>query len=198
MDVLAGNVEVVKCGSVTAMLEEDVRREVSQMLRYRYGLWPQHIPDVKGVKRPGVPDLIVMNPRAPGYYIEVKAFFLDRKRSFDFRNIERSQRNWLTIWEEQRPNGSYLAIGAVNVPHRELWIIPWLEWLEIEETLKPYQKSLPFIAGKGYSSVLQDNGLDFRMVDRWRCHRLKPKNRRPKESGWVASEALRARMEIAS
>jgi hypothetical protein len=167
------------------------------MLRYRYGLWPQHIPDVKGSKRPGVPDLIVMNPRGPGFYIEVKALFLNRKRSFDFKNIEKAQRLWLEMWEEVRPNGSYLAIGSVGVPKRELWIVPWLEWLKVEERLKLYQLSLPYIAGKGYSLQLQQDHLDFSLIDKWRCIKLPPKQRIARASGWIAPDPLRARMEIA-
>jgi len=178
------------------MNEANIRREIYQMLRYRYGLWPDHWPDIAGKKRPGRPDLIIMNPRGPGFYIEVKHINLTRVRSFSFKSIGQSQRRWLSLWEEQRPNGSYLAIGVTGEMARDVFIVPWLLWLKIEETVKSAQSSLPYLADSTHRLVMRRNAYDFRMIDKWSCRRIAKKNRLPKESGWVLPPELICRMEL--
>lgn len=151
------------------MNEANVRRELYRMLRYRYGLWAHHIPDVKGAKRPGIPDLIVMSPHGPGVYIEVKKADFRAETAFAFNVIEDSQRDFLSNWETARPGGSYLAIGEVNRRGRRTYVIPWLLWLDIESKLSVVQNSLPFIAGPGYSKELQAHKLDFRLLEPFAC-----------------------------
>ena len=172
------------------MNEAVFRREIYQMLRYRYALWPHHIPDVVGSKRPGVPDLIVMNPSGPGIYIEAKYIDTYDETSFAFAAIEESQRRWLFDWEKVRRGGSYLAIGA-SANERRLYIIPWLEWLYIEAIVSPFQLSLPYKAGQGYRTELQEQGLDFRLLSKWKCKRVKRNARLKGESGWLLPDDIR-------
>lgn len=169
------------------MNEATIRRELYQMLRYRYSLWPDHFPDIPGDKQPGRPDLVVMNPKGPGYYIEVKAFSPEKKKSFPFSDITDGQRQWLTIWEEQRPHGSWLAIGAYWTRH-EIYLIPWLYWQAIEDVVSRYQNSLPYKVGPGYLTELQEQQLDFRMIEQFKLRRVPVKERLPKEPGWVIPE----------
>lgn len=177
------------------MNEGGVRRELYQALRYAYDLWPDHWPDIPGTKQPGRPDLVVMNPRGPGYYIECKVLDLGKATAFPFTAIEDSQRRWLDTWEEVRPGGAYLAVGTVGCTDRALYVIPWNSWLAVEEQLAPYQASLPFIAGKGYRIELQEQGLDFRLLAPWACLRLPPKRRLPKDSGWRLPPTTRIAQE---
>ena len=171
------------------MNEAIIRREIYRMLRYRYNLWPQHIPDVAGSKRPGVPDLIVMNPRGHGYYIEAKYLDPVKETSFAFSKIEDSQRNWLAEWEKVCPYGSYLGIG-VNSKPRCTYIIPWQSWTFIEELVTPFQSSLPFHAGQGFSRELQDRGIDFRLLDTWKCYiEDKVVGLHEGYSGWILSDS---------
>jgi len=170
------------------MKESDVRRAIHRMLRYRYNLWPDHWPDIAGVKEAGRPDLVVMNPRGPGFYIEVKAIFLNRNTSFNFSSIEDSQRRWLTTWEEQRPNGSYLAIGTI-CRNRSIFIIPWLKWLAVEDMITPIQRSLPYKVGPGYKKHMQDNGLDFRLISKWKCNQVSTNE-------WALPKILENLMEV--
>ena len=158
------------------MNEAIFRREVYQMLRYRYGLWPQHIPDVVGSKRPGVPDLIVMNPKGPGFYVEVKYIDIEKDSSFAFSKIEESQRQWLSLWEAERHFGSYLAIGTKNQRQRDLYFIWWPHWIEVERGIISHQASLPYHAGKGFSVELQELGYDFSVIETEKC---------TKDMGWV-------------
>ena len=149
------------------MNEASVRLEVHRMLRYVYGLWPDHWPDIKGVKQPGRPDLVVMNPLGPGYYVEVKVLNPRQSKSFKFDAIEDSQRCWLSTWEQVRCNGSYLAIGTVNIGNRGIWLIPWAEWLQIEERVNEYAHYLPYKAERGTLISLQENRFDFRLISHY-------------------------------
>lgn len=166
------------------MNEAIVRRELYQMLRYKYNLWPDHWPDIKGVKESGRPDLVVMSPTGPGFYIEVKAIYADRAKSFSFVNINTSQRRWLSAWEEVRSNGSWLGIGTVNCSPRHTWLIPWLRWLQLEQAchdLDVYY--LPLSAGKGERKVLQEAQIDFGLLGKYLLLGQSTK-------GWYMSEEL--------
>jgi hypothetical protein len=179
------------------MNEATFRREIYQMLRYRYGLWPQHIPDVVGSKRPGVPDLIVMNPKGPGYYMEVKHLDVSKETSFSFDNIEQSQRRWLTEWEAVRPMGSYLAIGVSGIEKRELYIVWWQQWLAIERVMSEWQNSLPYKVGSGFRKELQELKYDFgKFITANKCRMYSPKSRIGSESGWRLPKPLLWDMEL--
>lgn len=168
-----------------AVNEATIRRELYQMLRYRYNLWPDHFPDIAAVKQPGRPDLVVMNPKGPGYYVEVKAFAPDKETAFPFSCITEGQRKWLTMWNDQCDNvaGSWLAIGAYGTRH-EIYLIPWADWLGYEDLLSPYQNSLPYKVGHGYDTEMQRLKIDFRMLEWAKLLRVPTKERLPGESGW--------------
>ena len=168
------------------MNEGNIRREFYQMLRYRYNLWPDHFPDIPGVKsQPGRPDLVVLHPDGPGFYIEVKALNLSKFKSFAFGNIADGQRKWLSKWEEARPHGSWLGLGTHGVRPREMFLVPWDTWLSIEDRVAHYQNSLPYVAGPGFSTGLQANKLDFSLLTPFKLVRIPPKDRLAGESGWT-------------
>jgi len=151
------------------MNEGNIRRELYQMLRYRYNLWPDHFPDIPGVKsQPGRPDLIVLHPDGIGFY-----------------NIDEGQRRWLSRWEEVRPHGSWLGLGTYGVRPREMFLIPWDTWLSIEDQVTQYQNSLPYVAGPGFNTGLQTNKLDFSLLTPFKLIRVPPRDRLPGESGWT-------------
>lgn len=168
------------------MNEATIRRELYQMLRYRYNLWPDHFPDIPGDKQPGRPDLVVMNPNGPGYYVEVKALNLNRDKSFAFSSITEGQRRWLDTWQAvcTHPIGSWIAIGVYQKRH-EIYLIPWSRWARLENDVRPYQDSLPYAVGPGYLTELQNLKLDFRLLDEYKLVRIrKTADRLPGESGW--------------
>ena len=170
------------------MNEAIVRREVRHMLRYRYGLWPDHWPDIPGVKKPGRPDLVIMNPKGPGFYAEVKVLDYKREKSLSFSEINDSQRRWLSIWEEERKDGSFIVVGIINVSPRSTYFIPWLKWLQLEEKVSEYANYLPFCAEKGTLIALQENKLDFSLIEEYKL--LYEKGR------WYLPELLEDIMEL--
>jgi hypothetical protein len=166
------------------MNESTIRRELYQMLRYRYNLWPDHFPDIKGVKEPGRPDLVVMNPKGPGYYVEVKALNVGKATAFPFSSIYASQKRWLDAWEEVCPGHAWLGIGVCGIKEREMYLLPWPAWWAIEEEVSIYQASLPYVVGDGYLTEMQELGLDFRLLQLYRLERVPKKERLTGESGW--------------
>jgi hypothetical protein len=173
------------------MREIDIQREIYQMLRYRYKLWPDHFPDIPGAKKQkGRPDLVVMNPRSAGFYVEVKTLNVKRESSLAFSKINEGQRRWLSEWNDQRVLGSWLGLGTVGHRPRELYMIPWTFWLQIEKQVSQYQDSLPYQVGKGYLLDMQSLQLDFRMLEDYRCYRVPPKFRMDGESGWRMPDEL--------
>lgn len=173
------------------MNEGSVRAKLYSMLRHEYNLWPDHFEDLPGSKKPGRPDLIVMNPWGPGFYIEVKALYLHRDKAFAFENIEPAQRRWLSDWERARPSGSYLCLGVIDLCGSqrtkivEIYLVPWPYWLDIETRVMEHQASLPYVAGKGFSKALQELGYDFRLLkqyimgEKWVPHPLQVLFQRP-------------------
>lgn len=149
------------------------RREIYRMLRYTYDLWPDHFPDIKGIKKqPGRPDLVVMNPRGPGFYVEVKVHRANKNTSFSFTEISEGQRRWLSEWEKVRSGGSYLALGVVGIRPRRGYLIPWPMWLYVEELITPFQNSLPHEVRPGMLKEVQERHLDFRLIKDWELRRV--------------------------
>ncbi|MBD3309510.1 hypothetical protein GF348_24235 [candidate division KSB3 bacterium] len=145
------------------MKEKDIRQEVYHLLHTEYDLWPITQMDLAicprchaKVKPPiGRPDILVLNPLGRTIVIEVKAI---RGGSFSFSDIRDEQRQWLDNWLEAGGFG-YIAIGTLKRPRR-LWIVDWAVWRNAEKQIKPIQKSIPVVAGKGYNRELQDKNLD--------------------------------------
>ena len=160
------------------MKEAQVQAEIRKMLRYRYRLWPDHVPDIAAIKvESGRPDLLIMNPFGASMYIEIKAFDLSRYKSFSLNWINPKQREWLSAWEELRLYGSYIAIGTVNIRPRGIWIIPWADWLGIEGMFSLYQDSIPYEVGPGFNKALQRSGLDFRVLEQYKLVLIPAKSR---------------------
>ncbi len=111
---------------------------------------------------PGRPDVIC----DPKFVIEVKTLRPNEK-SFPFSRIEDHQRQWLTWFITNPERFSYLALGIIRghgsfemLDH--LYIVPWQIWLRTEKKIRKYQKSIPFVAGKGFRKELQENNLDIK------------------------------------
>lgn len=149
------------------MKEADIRREVYHMLHTDLGLWPitqtdaVPCPKCHALSKPpiGRPDILVLNPTGRSAVIEVKALNLEQQKSFAFSNVTPEQRVWLDRWADDDGPG-YLAIGTVGVRPRRLWIVDWIYWQEVEDSVGEIQNSLPYIAGKGFRKELQEMGQD--------------------------------------
>lgn len=113
---------------------------------------------------PGRADLMVVMGGL-GCYIENKT----GSAAFDFSQWRDNQRQW---WQEvcvptKTPYFLCIFIGD-NPPNydpekyrpRRAFLVLAEAWLEVEAQLKPYQNSLPYRAGKGYKTELQEQGLD--------------------------------------
>jgi hypothetical protein len=108
--------------------------------------------------------------------VEVKVVPAGR-RSFPFADIRPEQREWLDWWVGTGRAG-YLAIGTLDRPRR-LWLVEWRAWKQIEDLLRPYQDSIPVLAGKGMRQELQRMHLDMdHLLSDWELTRV--------PNGWAA------------
>ncbi len=94
----------------------------------------------------GRPDLTAIHRElGHGMYIEVKTVRRN-DTSFSFSRIEEHQRDRLS----SHPRISHIAIGSIMRSENSsvdrlshLWLIPWTEWLEIENHYTEVRKSMP-------------------------------------------------------
>lgn len=146
------------------MNEADIRGEVFNLLE-RYHYWP--LTQQNATKCPychklwtppkSRPDIVTLQ----NVVVECKAFF--GERAFPFSAIEPGQRSWLDLASEDGI-GVYLALGtrtgrAGTQNPRRLWIVPWRQWLAVEERVRPFQDSLPLIAGLARLLAVRERGL---------------------------------------
>lgn len=89
--------------------------------------------------------------------------------SFSFAQFQQNKRDWLKIMEPFRISSwLFLLLGdrppsynkETYVHARRAWLIPIEEYFAAEQLLTPIQNSIPMIASKGYSKVLQEQKLD--------------------------------------
>jgi len=113
---------------------------------------------------PGRADL-VCSIRGQCVHIEVKSAGL----SFGFADWRGNQKHWALFSEKvlETPYWLFLAMGEhppnynpAKYQPRRTWLVPRLRLLAVERLLKPYQGSLPYIAGKGYDLTLQSRKWD--------------------------------------
>lgn len=133
----------------------------------------------KATPRPpkGRPDILVLNTRGPSIVVEVKVLNLKRQKSFSFDNVTPEQFKWLSWWTADGGQG-YLALGTVGVRPRRLWLVDWAWWRALADSVGEVQNSLPYVAGKGFSKVLQERGWDMdRLLEQYELER--------KTGGWV-------------
>jgi hypothetical protein len=152
------------------MNESDVDRKLTRFFWKDLGLWPIpsmdavicHKCHTKIVPKRGRPDIFILNPKGPTRVCEVKVL-LPSRTSFNFDEISDKQREWLDRWEEE--GVGFIGFGVIR-PHGKrdfldhLYLIPWRTWKQVEELVKPYQGSIPYEAGKGYRTELQENKYD--------------------------------------
>jgi len=127
----------------------------------RYDKWGK--PLFQG--EPGKPDMDVWGG---GRFtmIEVK----DGYDSFSFNNFEQNKREYIAKYCTPAPYlvqvWIWLSLGN-GYPNwkpekqpRFTWLIPYQEWLKMEERVRPYQATLPYLAGRGYGLEMQAQKLD--------------------------------------
>ncbi len=94
----------------------------------------------------GRPDLTAIHrERGYGIYVEVKTVRRN-DTSFPFSRIEEQQRDRLS----SHPIVSHIAIGDITRSENSsvdrlshLWLVPWAEWLKIEDHYVEVRKSMP-------------------------------------------------------
>lgn len=117
---------------------------------------------------PGRSDLIVIRG-GHGVALEIKS----DHDSFAFKNWRDNQRQWYADWcvPNKIPYWIWLNMGEVNVNRaqgkkpieglmRRAWLMPIDRLLEVENLLYSTQDSIPYLAEKGFSTVLQTNQWD--------------------------------------
>jgi hypothetical protein len=137
------------------MKESDIRLALHHALQWR-GYWPYHHQDARYCPRchaiitpevVGRPDTEARHPAFPTALIEVKAV-KSTEKSFAFDAITPEQREYLSSWANEGGE-SYICLGKI-VPMgskekiHQILVIPWLEWLEIEDA---HDKSIPWDYG---------------------------------------------------
>jgi hypothetical protein len=164
------------------MKESGVRQQLYRSLRLD-GWWPitqtdaSKCPRCKALVKPpiGRPDVLVLHPRKPASVLEVKTL-RPQEKSFPFERITEEQRRWLDRWANAGGQGNIaLAVleehgKRVHIDH--LYHVPWIQWRRVEDTIKPIQNSIPFAAGKGMRTELQERQLDIaHLLAKWRITR---------------------------
>ncbi len=136
----------------------------------------------------GRPDIL----GTPGFVIEVKVLSA-RETSFPFSRISEQQRRWLDFWSIEREFPGFLGLGVIR-PHGEreflehLYLVPWRDWLEMESVVEQHQSSIPYIAGKGYKTALQEQSLDIvTMLLEYELHRESKK--------WIVPDVVLAQIK---
>jgi len=180
------------------MKEADVRAEVFNLMRrlWLWPITQVDTVQCPGCGRlhhppSGRPDILCLNPAGGrSIVVEVKTFpepqmsggWEQASCTFPFSAISDNQRRWLFNYQDDadwRPLGyphevAYLALGmrhgqagAKKTP-RQLWLVPWPNWLQIEDKLRAYQESLPLTAIKGLRKEIQEDDLTaYGLLKRW-------------------------------
>ena len=82
------------------------------------------------------PDIYGLNPSGKTVVIEVKKIEPKVKIDpwLDPADISDGQRAWLDMWCYDAKGEGFLGVGTIEAPRR-LWIIPWMEWVDMEKRL---------------------------------------------------------------
>jgi len=140
----------------------------------------------------GRPDILCLSPGSKGrsIVVEVKTFPEPRMSggweqascTFPFSAIPDNQRRWLSNYQDDADHSpgwypyevAYLALGmrhgtagAKKTP-RQLWLVPWPQWLQVEDKLRVCQESLPLSVIKGLRKEIQEDDLTaYGLLKRW-------------------------------
>jgi len=151
------------------MNEATIRGEVRRALNAT-GRWCPPIrdamicPKCNGKVLPAAdrPDVVAMSSTLPDVVVEIKATD-EEDSSFPFRSITTGQRKWLTVWVLSG-NTAYLALGTRrgrvgSKNGRRLWLVPWPEWIEVENRVRQHQISLPIYQHKCRTNAMKEEGI---------------------------------------
>lgn len=132
----------------------------------------------------GRPD-VLCNPE---YVIEVKTL-RSGETSFPMDRIDEKQRRWLDRWVDERKRPGYICLGIIRAHGSRdfldhMYLIPWKAWRRAESLIEPFQRSIPYEAGKGYRKELQEAKLDI-------LHLFKRFEMEGVDGAWVLPEALK-------
>lgn len=115
---------------------------------------------------PGRADLMIVR-HGLGGFIEVK----NGRQSFPFAALRPNQRTWIETYCLAQPFCNpcfvWLSLGlhpptydAAKYLPRRAWLVPYLQFLEVERRVAPHATYLPYRAGKGERIALQEQGFD--------------------------------------
>lgn len=169
------------------MLEKHVSSKVGKSLR-RLGYWSITQTDstrsqcsrckqwVMTYPPKGRPDILVLHPTSKSIVVEVKALKLrpEKKgsaKSFAFSEIDDSQRRWLDRWHAAGGKG-YIALGVilekpVNDELLGIWLVDWIDWLEMEDFMLEFQKSVPWDASTARFKAVRERDMDIPHMLAW-------------------------------
>lgn len=129
------------------------------------------------VPQAGLPDISVFEPGATLFDVEVK-ILRSGDTTFSFSEISEKQRETLTKIVD-RGDAAFVALGIVvaGCPRDSLaaiYLVPWREWLAVEDQVTSHQGSIPLVAKKGTRRALQDGKLDIvHLLKQWELEKLK-------------------------
>lgn len=166
------------------MLEKHVSSKIGKSLR-RMGYWDITQTDstrtqcsrcrqwVMTYPPKGRPDILVLHPANRNIVVEVKALKLREggPKSFPFSEIDDSQRRWLDRWHAAGGKG-YIGLGVIqekpgNDELLGIWLVDWIDWLEMEEDMGEYQKSIPWDASRARFKAVKENNMDIPHMLAW-------------------------------
>lgn len=130
------------------MRETNIRQEIFRLFRIS-GFWPITQTDATRCSKcgsffyppKGRPDILCLNPRGRAFVVEVKV----GETSFPKNHITQDQREWMNNYVNAG-GLAFIALGTLRRP-RQLFIVPWQEWLAIENAY-PERQSVPASAAE--------------------------------------------------
>lgn len=126
--------------------------------------WPftRSDPTQRQVEEPGRPDILAVSSTGRGVQVEVKT----GDTGFDYAAWHRTRPKQVLWWSNWAAEGHLwvalsMGTGRTNSQDpRRMYLMPFWIFLHGETMVSPFQSTLPYRAGKGYSLELQERGID--------------------------------------
>lgn len=128
-------------------------------------------PTSKRVEEPGRADATATR-NGRSVFIEVKCAQANDENSFDFDEYRENQREWAEEYCLNEPYNNPLFVALTiggDKPHlspekgykpRKLYLLPYRHFQKLEEKIRVYQDSIPYLADKGHNKEMQERNLD--------------------------------------